>query len=160
MSNYKIEIKWAFVFICSLLLWSLIEKLSGFHDEHIAEHPIISMFFMLPAVAIYIFALKEKKHKYYNGKVSFGQIFKTGLIISMIIAIVNPGTQWIISNVISPEYFTNAIKHTVEGGFDTLENATSFFTYQSYVVQGILFTLFMGLLTTIIVGMFIKSEKE
>lgn len=160
MTNYKIEIKWGLIFVATLLIWSLIEKLAGFHDEHIAEHPIISMFFMLPAIAIYIFALKEKKHHFYNGVITFGQIFKSGLIISLIVAIINPGTQWIISYVISPEYFANAIKHTVDGGFDTLENATAFFTYESYVVQGILFALFMGLLTTIIVGMFLRTKKE
>lgn len=160
MSNYKIEIKWAFVFIATLLIWSLLEKVLGFHDERIGQHPIVSMFFMFPAVIIYIFALKEKKKKFYEGTISFSQIFKSGLIISLIIALINPGTQWIISYIISPDYFANAIKHTVEGGFDTQENADAFFTYKSYVVQGILFALFMGLLTTLIVGMFLKSKKE
>ena len=73
---------------------------------------------------------EKKKYSYYNGTVSFGKILSSGLIITAIIAIINPATQWVISYVISPEYFSNAIKHTVDNGFDTLENATKFFTYK------------------------------
>jgi hypothetical protein len=39
-----------------------------------------------------------------------------GLILSVIIAILSPGVQWIISYVISPEYFPNVIKRSVEIG--------------------------------------------
>ncbi len=29
MKNFKIEVKWAFIFIGSLLLWTLLERLPG-----------------------------------------------------------------------------------------------------------------------------------
>ena len=159
MSNYKIEIKWAIVFVVTLLVWSFLEKSFGFHDERIGDHPIVSMFFMIPAILIYVFALRQKKSQFYNGTISFGQVFKSGLIVSLIIALLNPGVQYIISYVISPDYFANAIKHTVEGGFDTQENADAFFTYQSYVIQGIIWAILAGVISTLVIGLFIKSKK-
>lgn len=160
MTNYKLELKWAVIFVATLLLWSVLELLLGFHDQRIEHHPIVSMFFMLPAILIYALALKQKKHAYYDGSISFGQAFKSGLIITLLISLVNPGTQWVISYVITPDYFANAIKYTVDNGYDTLENATEFFTYQSYVVQGTLWALIMGIVTTIVVSLILKSKKK
>lgn len=159
MSNYRIELKWAAIFVATLLLWSVLELLFGFHDEHIDQHPVVSMFFMVPAILIYALALKQKKYKYYGGNISFAQGFKSGLIITLLVSIVNPGTQWVISYVITPDYFENAIKYTIENGFDTPENAKEFFTYESYVVQGTLFALIMGIVTSSVVALIIKSKK-
>ena len=61
MKPYKIEFKWAFIFIATILLWSLMEKLLGFHDENIKHHPIISMLFFVPSITIFVLALREKK---------------------------------------------------------------------------------------------------
>lgn len=35
MKRYSIEVKWAFIFIGSLLIWMLLEKWAGLHDTYI-----------------------------------------------------------------------------------------------------------------------------
>jgi hypothetical protein len=44
-----------------MLLWMGVERLIGLHDEHIASHAIYTNFFAIFAIAIYVFALRDKK---------------------------------------------------------------------------------------------------
>ena len=61
MKNIKIELKWAFIFILTMLLWMLFEKSMGWHDEKIADHATYTNFFAIPAILVYVFALLDKK---------------------------------------------------------------------------------------------------
>src|SRR5690606_40686958 len=117
MKNIKIEIKWAFIFALISLVWMLLEKLSGLHGEHIDYHMYLTNLFAIPAIVTMILALKDKKKNYYNGQMSFKEGLISGTIISVIIAVLSPITQWITSYVISPEYFPNVIKRSVELGY-------------------------------------------
>ncbi len=38
MRKFKIEIKWAFIFIAMTLAWMALEKLVGLHDKHIKSN--------------------------------------------------------------------------------------------------------------------------
>jgi len=40
MDRYKIELKWSVIFVVLMLLWMVIERLTGLHDEHIASHAV------------------------------------------------------------------------------------------------------------------------
>jgi hypothetical protein len=68
MKNFKTEIKWAIIFAVMTLLWMLMERLGGYHDKNIAQHAFITNFIMIPAITIYVLALKEKKTMTITGK--------------------------------------------------------------------------------------------
>ena len=57
MKKIKIEIKWAIIFTIMVLVWMFIEKLAGFHSEHIDKHPIYTNFIIIPTIIIYVLAL-------------------------------------------------------------------------------------------------------
>ncbi len=160
MKNIKIEIKWAFIFALISLVWMLLEKLSGLHGEHIDYHMYLTNLFAIPAIVTMILALKDKKKNYYNGQMSFKEGLISGTIISVIIAVLSPITQWITSYVISPEYFPNVIKRSVElGYYQTTAEAEAQFNYANYAVSGLIGTLVMGIITTAIIMLFLKSKK-
>ena len=134
MKKYKIEIKWALIFSVTGLVWMLLEKLSGLHSTYIDYHLYLTNLFAIPAIWIFVLALKEKKKKYYGGQMSYLQGLISGLIISLIVALLSPLTQWITSFVISPEYFPNVIRRSVEiGYYKTTEEAEANFNYKNYV---------------------------
>lgn len=161
MSNYKIELKWAVIFIITLLLWSFIERIAGFHDSLIEYHAMFSMVFMIPAIVVFVLALKQKKSTFYSGQMSFKQGFVSGLIISLIVALVNPGTQWLISNVIAPDYFNNIITYSVENGYYvSLDAAKEYFNYKNYAIQGTISAFVMGAVTSLVIALIIKSKKQ
>ena len=159
MEKMKIEIKWALIFTVVGLLWMVLEKVAGLHDKYIDYHVYLTNLFAIPAILIMVLGLMDKKKNYYNGRISYQQGLISGVFISVFIALLSPLSQWITSDVITPEYFTNAINRSVElGYYPTREEAETNFNFQNYVVQGIVGALVMGILTTAIAMLFIRSK--
>jgi len=161
MKNYIIEIKWAVIFSVVILLWMLLEKISGLHSTHIDKHMYLTNLFAIPAILIYVFALKDKKKNFYNDKISYKQGIISGFVLSILITLISPLTQWITSYIITPEYFTNVIKYSLETGYhSSLEEAEAYFSYKNYVVQGAFGALIMGIVTSLIVMIFLRTKKK
>ncbi len=137
----------------------LLEKLAGLHDEHIDKHPIFTNFISIPAIAIYVFALLDKRKNFYKGEMTYKQGFITGLIITAIVTLLSPLTQYITSTIITPEYFPNMISYSVETGKLTQEAAEGYFNLKNYLLEVIIGTPLMGILTTAIVAIFTRKNN-
>ncbi len=154
MKSRSIEIKWAFVFILVSLLWMVLEKITGLHDEHLDFQQYLTMLFMIPAIWIYVLALKDKKKKDYSGIMTYKQGFISGLIMTIIVTVFTPLTQYIISEIITPDYFTNVIAYSVKTGYyKTLEEAQANFNLENYMFQSTIGAFVMGILTSAIVAL-------
>ena len=161
MKSIRLEFKWAVIFIVMSLLWMLLEKLSGLHSTHIDMHLYLTNLFAIPAIIVYVLALKDKKKTDYNGQMSYKQGFVFGLITTLIITVFAPLTQWITSTVITPEYFPNVIAHSVETGYyATQEEAEAFFNLKNYMIQSTIFTFVMGVVTTAVVAIFVRTKSK
>lgn len=161
MENIKIEIKWAIIFSVMGLLWMLLEKLVGLHGNYIDYHLYLTNLFAIPAIFVMVMALKDKKRNFYGGNMNYMQGLVSGIILSAIIALISPLTQWITSYIITPGYFPNVIKRSVElGYFNTTAEAEANFNYKNYAVQGAIGALIMGVMTTAIAMIFIRTKKQ
>lgn len=161
MDKIKTEIKWALIFIVILMLWMLLEKLVGLHSTHIDKHLYLTNLFTIPAILVYVLALKEKKKKDFRGHITFKRGFMTGLKITVIIAMLTPFSQWIISNIITPEYFPNVIAYSVETGYhSSLVEAEAYFNLKNYIVQSVIGALIMGVVTSAIVAFFVRTKSR
>lgn len=158
MNSIKTEIKWAFIFIVMMILWMLMEKLTGLYDENIALHPIVTNFVAVPAITIYVLALLNKRQKDYNGVMTYGQGFKSGMIITIIVTLFTPLIQYLTSVVIAPEYFPNMKTFFVEHNMGTQEEADAFFNLKNYMIQAPIGALVMGTVTTAIVAIFTRKK--
>lgn len=160
MKNVSTEIKWALIFIAMSLVWMVLERVAGLHDVHIDKHMIYTNFIALPAIAVYVLALLEKRRKDFGGVMTYKQGFISGLIITAIVTVFSPLTQIITSLIITPHFFTNAIAYAVEHGKVTREQAEKYFSLTSYIVQGLIGAPVMGIITTAIVAIFtVKKAK-
>lgn len=161
IKNYKIEIKWAFIFIGSLLLWMVLERIAGLHDTHIDKHQYITMLYSIIAVLLYYFALRDKRNNFYDGEMTYKQGFMAGLIITLIVTVFSPLTQWIVSYVITPDYFSNVIEYSLESGYhQSLADAEAQFNYKNYALQSTIGAFVMGVITTAIIAFFTKKFKK
>ena len=161
MKNIKTELKWALIFVVVSLLWMLLEKLSGLHSTHIDKHFYLTNLFAIPAILVFVMALKEKKKKDFGGSMSFKQGFVSGAIITIVVTVLSPLTQWITSTYITPEYFPNVIEHSLETGFHaTREEAEAYFNLSNYMVQSVIGALVMGLITSAIVAFFVRTRSK
>lgn len=159
MKKYAIEIKWALIFIAMSLLWMVLEKLSGLHSTHIDKHMYLTNLFAIPAIALYVFALRDKKQHYFGGQMTYLQGFMSGVVISLIVMVFSPLTQWITSVWITPEYFPNVIEYSLQTGYHkTREEAEAYFSLSNYMKQSVIGAIVMGLVTSAVVAFFVKSK--
>ncbi len=159
MKNLRIEIKWAIVFLVMTLLWMMFEKSMGWHDEGIADHASYTNLYAIPAIMVYVLALLDKKKNFYGGQMTYKQGFMTGLIITLIVAILSPLNQYIISTFITPDYFTNVIEYSVSNGMMEQTEAEAYFSLKNYMLISVIGALMMGLITTLVVALFVRSRK-
>lgn len=158
MKKFSIEIKWGILFTIISLLWMYLEKGLGWHDENIADHAIYTNLFAIVAIAVYVIALLDKRKNFYNGKMTWTQGFISGIIISVVVAILSPLAQYITHEWITPGYFPNVIDHTVEKGAMSREAAEEYFNLKSYILQSFFFALVVGIVTSAIVALFVRRK--
>lgn len=86
------------------------------------------------------------------------QGFISGLIITIIVTVFSPLTQYIISTIITPDYFTNVINYSVSQGMMTQTEAEEYFNLKSYMIQVLIGTPIMGVVTAAIVAIFTRKN--
>jgi hypothetical protein len=153
----KTEIKYALGFFMMTLLWMAMERLFGLHSTHIDKHATYTNLYAIPSIAIYVMALLEKR-KEYNGIITYGQAFKSGLIMTVIITLLSPISQYITSVYITPHYFENAINFAVTSGIMTQDAAVSEFNLSNYLMYSVIGAPVMGLFTTSIVALLVRRK--
>ncbi len=158
MSNFRTEIKWGFLFTTMMILWMLGERLAGLHGENIARHATWSNAVLVPALTIYGLALRDQRENSYDGTMTWAQGFRAGAIITAVVALLTPLTQWLTSAVISPDYFANTIEYGVSSGQTTQENAEAFFNRKNYIILSFIMSIVMGLTTTAIIALFVRRK--
>ncbi|WP_186989858.1 DUF4199 domain-containing protein [Constantimarinum furrinae] len=158
MKHIQIEFKWAIIFLVALLAWTLLERTLGWHDEEIANHFWLTLLFMPFAVLMYVLEMREKRRRYYNKKISWKQAFFSGALLSLFIALLSPGAQYVIHNFITPEYFKNVIDYSVTNKLMTIKAANETFNITSYMWQAAFGSLFGGLVISAIAAIFMRRS--
>jgi hypothetical protein len=160
MNSLKTEIKWAFIFVLALLTWTLIEMLSGLHSSRIHLHPYVTNLFAIVAIVMYVKALKDKRDHDFNGKLTYKEGLISGSIITVIVTLFSPLSQVITHQLISPNYFKNMINYSVSNNLMTALEAETYFELKNYIVISVIGSLVMGLVTTLIVALFVKEKRN
>lgn len=159
MGKYKTEIKWGLIFTLVLILWMVFEWAMGWHGEKIDRHATMTNFFAIVAVVVYVFALLDKRKRDFGGTMTWAEGFMAGFVITIVVAILSPLTQWIIHTFISPDFFENMIDHAVETGETSRSEARGYFNLKSYMIMGSLGALVMGIVTSAVVALFTRKSE-
>ena len=160
MKKFKIEIKWAILFTIASILWMILEKNLGLHDEYISKHAIYTNIFTLIAIIVYVLTILEKKKYFYKGNMNWTQGFLAGLMLTIFIAVLSPLVQYAVFQYISPDFFKNIIAYAVTNKIYTQAAADAYFTMNSYILQGIVGSISMGVIISAIVALIVKSKVQ
>lgn len=160
MKKFSIEIKWGIMFSLIAMVWMIGEKSFGLHDAHISKQLLYTNLFGLVVIVIYSLALLDKKKNFYHGQMDFKQGFISGALLSLVIAILSPLTQYIIYTYITPQYFSNMIVYFTEHKFKTREQAEALFSINSYILQGFSGTLCLEVITGALVAFAVQTKKN
>lgn len=158
MQKYLTEIRWGVIFTAVMLLWMWAEQLAGLHGRHIAEHATYTNLFAIPAILVYVLALRQKKQRDYNGAMSWKQGTVSGLLITLVVVLLSPAAQWLTHNVITPDYFANVQAYAIAQGMMTEAEAAAYFSLNNYMLQSVIGAAIMGVLTSVIVALFLRSK--
>lgn len=159
MKKIQIEIKWGILFVLMGLVWMVLERVAGLHDVYIEQHPVYTNLFAIPAIALYVFALLEKRKKDYGGIMNYKQGVISGLWITLVVTIFSPLSMYLTATIITPDFFTNAIEASVRLGEMSREEAEAYFSLKNYTIQSVMFAPVMGIVTSLIVAFFTKKEN-
>jgi hypothetical protein len=158
MERYRFALKWGVIFTAMGLLWMLLERLLGLHDERIEMHAWATKLILFPAVLVYVLALREKKRIAYGGTMTYKQGFLAGVGITAVVTLLTPLSQLITSLVITPDYFSNMIAYSVNHGMLTQTEAEEYFSLSNYLLQSTVFAPIAGVVTSAIVAVFVRSK--
>jgi len=160
MNKYKTEIKWGVIFIVVSLIWMILERMVGLHSTHIDKHATYTNFFAVVAIAVFVFALKDKRDGDLGGKMTWKEGFISGVIISIMVGVLTPLGQVITLYVITPDYFTNAITYGVANDLTTQAEAEAYFNLKNYIFISTVSAPIMGVVTSAVVAFLLKSKPE
>lgn len=160
MEKRSTEIKWGIIFTIALLVWMFGERLFGLHNELIDKHATYTNFFAIVAIMIYLLALYDKRQNDYNGYMSWREGFISGLFITLVVVILSPISQFIISRYISPEYFANIIRHSVDQGEMTRSQAEEHFRLRNYIVLSAVWAVISGVITSALTALIMRKNKK
>ena len=158
MKKLTTEIKWGLIFTAAMLLWVGFERLMGWHGERIDQHATMSALFAIIAIAIYVFALIDKRKNDLNGRMTWSQGFISGFWITIVVVVLSPLAQYVTHTFISPDFFNNIAEHAVETGQMTRAQAESYFSMRNYLMQSIVGALGLGVVTSAIVAIFTRKK--
>lgn len=101
---FKIVLKYGILIVVFIFLWGVLEYLAGLRVDAFGFHPVATLFsLVIPLVFLYM-GMRERQKKY-SGTFTYGQAFKTGLFITLVVAILYPLGQWLYQALFAPEFF-------------------------------------------------------
>lgn len=158
MKKLQIELKWAILFSVALLCWILFEKTMGWYQDEISDFWWLTLFFEPFALLIYLLALREKRRVVYNRKITWAQAILSGVIISFIVAILSPITEYIAYNFFTPENFNAVSESSVTNELMARSKLNDVFNINNYRWESAFGLFGFGILNTIVAGFFVRKK--
>ncbi|QAA83031.1 DUF4199 domain-containing protein [Aequorivita sp. H23M31] len=158
MKKIYIEIKWAVIFSIALLCWILLEKTMGWQDESIQNFWWLTLLFTPFAILFYLLALREKRRRVYDRKMTWSQGFISGLIISVFVALLSPITQYIAYNFFTPEIFNTVAESSVTNDLMERSKMNDVLHINNYRWQSAFGLFGFGIVISVIAAFFVRKK--
>ncbi|EDM44839.1 hypothetical protein SCB49_01924 [unidentified eubacterium SCB49] len=159
-TKIRLALKWAIIFTIMSLAWMLLEKTLGWHDEGIADHKWLTLFFLPFSLIMYWLAMREIRRRVYQKEITWGQSFVSGLILTVFIVLLSPIAQFITHNYITPEYFETVINYSVTNDLMKIEEANNYFNINNYRWQAAIGAFVGGTITAAILALFLRTAHK
>lgn len=156
---YRTELKGALWFSGIRLGWTAAERLLGLHDTHIQHQHTVDMFFIFPALTIYMMAMQHKKRTVMQGQMNYLDGLISGLIMTAMITVMSPLVIYLGMSVISPSYFSHAIAYVTSKGMMSTSVATDYFSLPHFMKQAAVGHMSLGSITAAVTAYFVRSKS-
>lgn len=159
LKKIHLELKWSINFGIAYLLWIILEKSCGLHDQHIANYPLYSNGFILITVVLFYVALLDKRKHVYRGEMTQTNGFLTGLVLTLFISLLTPFLIRISLQYITPDFFIHIKENMITSKKMTANQAELFYNYKSYLLQTLFLNFSLGILCSAIFSFVLTTKK-
>ena len=158
MNKIGIELKWAAFITSYTCLWAALEKALGYHKDF-SNVMVMAFLYYVILTFIWAIAFVDKKKSIGKGVVwEYKSAFKFGLLLTGLLTILSPISQYIIYESISPDYFQNVIEYQLSKGHQTRENLELIHNINFAIRQGVMNTLSLGVIFSALYAWIFKTK--
>ena len=158
--HFKIELKWAIIYTIMFLVWILLEKTLGWHEEGTANKQWLTLFFLPFAIAMYWLAMKETRRRVYKKVITWRQCFMSGVLMAVFVAMLSPIAVYVIQNFITPENFETVANKSVTNTLLKIEQANDLLNIDNYRWQTAIGAFGIGVITALISASILKTVNK
>ena len=162
---FKIALKYGVLIVVFIFIWVSLEYFVGLHTDYIQYHPIATLLSLIIPLVLLYYAMRESQKKF-EGNFNYIESFKTGVIVTFVVAILSPLTQWLFHAVVFPGYFDSmrayTEAHALAQGIDPVvarEEAVGEFNMASYLMRTFLGALVAGVVMSAILALFVRDKE-
>lgn len=160
----RTELKYGLIAGVGVSIYILFEYLLGFHTTSPEIGEYSGYFSAIIPIIVILFAIREKRDRSFNGVITFGQSFITGIIVTTISAFIITVFFVIYNDHINPQMMTNLSNWKAEQM--RLENipedeiASSIEEWNAMYNPLFIFagSFFMGLMITLIFSLVVRKK--
>lgn len=160
MKKYGTELEWAAIITLFTLAWMFLEKTMGWHDEGIEQHATYTLLALPITVGLYFFALRAKRETDFGGTMTWKEGFQSGMILTLILALLSPLAQVITHRLITPDFFSNMIDYSVAGNKMPRNVAEMVFSLGAYILQAVIGVLIFGAILSAILATVLQNRES
>lgn len=151
-------LKWGLIIGAAYLTWLCMEFLFGLQTRYITHQAFISNLFVIPSTYFIVKGMIEQK-QHYGGRISYRRTLIAGTGISLVAAGSLPIVLWIFTNWVNPDFFPAMVRHGISiGRYADDADAAFKLSLQTFVLPGVLALPAIGLITSSIAGLFIRTR--
>ncbi len=164
-----IELKYGLFSSFLLFVWMVFEYTLLVPNFHELGSFIGIIAAIIPVIGIYL-GIREKKIKTNFGYITFGEAFKTGIVITFIIAVLIVIFTYVYYEYINPDFVNYLSAETEKSllqkntGRDEINAAVTIISYQYslnvQIIQQLLFILVGGSVISFIISMLLKKVRR
>jgi hypothetical protein len=166
----KYEIKYGAITGAGICLWIIAEYLLGFHTDKmdVGEYSIYFVV-LIPLITIYL-GIKEKRDRQNKGVISFNYGVRTGLMISLIAAVITSLFIIFYFNFIDPKFFERGVQYQTQKLIlkgktnkeiaGQIENIRLTFSFVNQLLFAILGTVVTGFIISIVLSLILKRKTK
>jgi hypothetical protein len=130
----------------------------GLCRKAIRFSPILSYILVFPISVCIFLSLRQKRDQYYSGHITWQKAFLSGALFSLLIAGLSPGTIYVMTQYISPDFFENAIRTSIQKGSDE-KFINEIFNLNAYIQSTMMLYLSFGVMVSAIAGLIVKRKS-
>ncbi len=160
MNKIGIELKWAGIITAFTCLWAALEQALGYHKDF-SNILITAFIYYIILTFLWAIAFIDKKKSLGKNTVwEFKSAFKFGLILTGLLTILSPISQYIIYENISPDYFNNMIEYQMAKGRQTRESLELIHNINFAIRQGVMNSLSLGVIYAALYAWVFKTKSN